>query len=257
MVAGRTLNTTDEASHAILVNEAMARRYWKGDALGKKIKIGEFVREVVGVVRDTYSTGGGLERIDPVVYQPLPTRRSSRFARRAPPKVFVRTAPEAVDTIAAVSAGIDPNVRVAAEPLSDSVDRWLEPARTGAAIAGILGVFALLLATVGMSGVFGYVVQQRTREIGIRMALGAQPAHVIGLVLLGSSRAVLAGLAAGLLAAAPISRVMQHRLSGVNPVDPAAYLLVVSALALAALAASYLPARRATRIDPLSALRCQ
>jgi predicted permease len=257
IVAGRALNSSDEAEHGILVNEAMARRYWKGDALGKRMKIGEAVREVAGVVRDTYSTGGGLERIDPVVYQPMPAKRSSRFGRRAPPKVFVRTAPGAVDAIAAVSAGIDPSVRVTAEPLSDSVDRWLEPARTGAVLAGVLGVFALVLATVGMSGVFGYVVQQRTKEIGIRMALGAQPAQVIGLVLLGASRAVLAGVAAGLLAAAPISRVVQHRLSGVNPVDPAAYFLVVSVLAVAALAASYLPARRATRIDPLSALRCQ
>jgi putative ABC transport system permease protein len=257
IVAGRNLNASDEEGHAVLVNETMARRYWKGAALGKRIRIGEPVREVVGVVRDTYSTGGGLERIDPVVYAPLPARRSSHFGRRAPPKVFVRTEPGAVDAVAAVSSEIDAKVRVAAEPLSDSVDRWLEPARMGALIAGILGVFALVLATVGMSGVFGYVVQQRTKEIGVRMALGAQPTQVMGLVLLGASRAVIAGLAAGLLAAVPISRMMQHRLSGVNPVDPGVYLVVISALAVAGLAASYLPARRATRIDPLSALRGQ
>ena len=114
-----------------------------------------------------------------------------------------------------------------------------------------------MLATVGMSGVFGYVVQQRTKEIGIRMALGAQPAQVVGLVLIGASRAVLIGLAAGLLAAAPLSRMMQQHLSGVNPMDPAAYFQVAVALAAAALAASYLPARRVTRIDPMTALRCE
>jgi len=121
----------------------------------------------------------------------------------------------------------------------------------------MLGVFALGLATVGMSGVFGFVVQQRTKEIGIRMALGARPAQVVGLVLAGASRAVFMGLAAGLLAAAPISKMMQRHLSGVNPIDPAAYIPVAAALAVSALAASYWPVRRATRIEPMSALRCE
>jgi putative ABC transport system permease protein len=89
------------------------------------------------------------------------------------------------------------------------------------------------------------------------MALGAQPVQVVGLVLAGASRAVIVGLAAGLLAAVSISRMMQPYLPAVNPVDPAAYLPVAAALAISALAASYLPARRATRIDPMSALRCE
>jgi putative ABC transport system permease protein len=257
VVAGRSLNSRDEGLRAILVNETMARRYWNGNAIGQRTRVGDGTWEVVGVVKDTYSTRAGLERIDPMLYQPLPQRRTAAFGRRPVPKVLVRSGPGAVEKIEAITAAIDPRVHIQAEPLAESVDRWLDPARTGAAIAGMLGVFALVLATVGMSGVFGFVVQQRTKEIGIRMALGAQPVQVVGLVLAGASRAVMLGLASGLLAAAPISRMMQQHLSGVNPVDPAAYFPVAAALTVSALVASYLPARRATRIDPMSALRCE
>jgi ABC-type antimicrobial peptide transport system permease subunit len=118
-----------------------------------------------------------------------------------------------------------------------------------------LGLFALILATVGMWGVFAYVVQQRTKEIGIRMALGARPPQVIRLVLGGSSRAVMIGLAAGFGIALPMSRLMRNVLYGVSPLDPIAYLSVASILAVAGIAASYAPARRASRVDPVGALR--
>jgi putative ABC transport system permease protein len=121
----------------------------------------------------------------------------------------------------------------------------------------LLGIFALVLATIGMSGVFGYIVQQRTKEIGIRMALGAGPRQVIALVLSGTSRAVLAGLAAGFLAAAAIARLLTNFLYGVSPFDPRAYAAVALVLTAAGLAATFLPARRATKIDPITALRCE
>ena len=257
IVTGRGLSRGDEGLRAILVNETMARRCCNGNAIGQRMKVGDGLREIVGVVKDTYSTRAGLEHVAPLVYQPLPHKRIAALATRPVPKVLMRSAPGAVERMEALIAAIDPGIHIQAEPLAESVDRWLDPARTGAAIAGMLGIFALVLATVGMSGVFGYVVQQRTKEIGIRMALGAQPAQVVGLVLIGASRAVLIGLGTGLLAAAPVSRMMQQHLSGVNPMDPAAYFPVAGALAAAALAASYLPARRATRIDPISALRCE
>jgi predicted permease len=255
IVAGRGLRGGDEERHAILVNEAMARSYLNGNVIGRQFRVGDALREVVGVVKDTYSTAAGLERIDPVVYQPIPRARIAAFGTLPVPKVLVRSAPGVVALIASLTAGIDPHVRVEAEPLADSVDRWLEPARAGAGIAGLLGIFALTLATVGMSGVYGYVVQQRTKEIGIRMALGARPAEVVRLVLTGASRAVVIGAGVGFLASAPVARMMQRRLSGVSPLEPAAYFAVAVALAAAALAASYFPARRATRIDPMAALR--
>jgi predicted permease len=255
IVAGHGLDGAHE--DLILVNETMARRYWGENAIGKRIKVADRVREVVGVVKDTYSTRSGLERVDPLIYQPVPRRRIAALGSRGVPNILIRSVPGAVDSVAEIAVAIDSRVQIRTEPLAESVDRWLDPARTGVAIAGMMGVFALVLSTVGMSGVFGFVVEQRRHEIGIRMALGAQPEQVIGLVLFGASRAIMIGLASGLLAAGPISGMMQQRLSYVNPLDPSAYWPTALALALAALAAAYVPARRATRIDPMSALRCE
>jgi ABC-type antimicrobial peptide transport system permease subunit len=140
-------------------------------------------------------------------------------------------------------------------PLRDNLDRWLRGPRLGAELAGGLGIFALMLATIGMAGVFAYAVQHRTKEIGIRMALGAQPAQTVRLVLGESSRAVAIGLAAGFGVALPASRLLRNMLYGVSPADPAAYLAVALILTIAGIAASYAPARRATQIDPASALR--
>jgi hypothetical protein len=256
IVAGRNLDSDRE--DLILVNETMARQYWKSDAIGRRFKVGDHPREVVGIVKDTFSTPSGLEQVDPLIYELVPHRRTRAAGyTRGVPKVLIRSTPRAVESISALAAAIDPRVRVQAEPLAERVDRWLEPARTGAAIARLIGIFALILATVGMAGVFGFVVEQRRREIGIRMALGAQPRQVVAPILLGASRAIWIGLACGFLAAGPVSRLMRLRLAHASALDPAAYWPVALALALAALAAAYVPARRATRIDPMSALRCE
>ena len=116
-------------------------------------------------------------------------------------------------------------------------------------------MFALVLATVGMSGVFAFAVQQRTKEIGIRMALGARPGQVVRLVLASSSRAILAGVGIGIPGAFLAARLMRNVMYGVSPLDPVAYVSVTCLLAIAGLAASYVPARRASRVDPLRALR--
>jgi ABC-type antimicrobial peptide transport system permease subunit len=125
----------------------------------------------------------------------------------------------------------------------------------GPLLAAVLGACALALATVGMFGVFSYAVRQRTREIGVRMALGAQPSAVVRLVLGGHSYAVAAGLGVGLLGALASSALMRSRLHGISPFDPVSYLGVAAILAVAGLTASYIPARRATRVDPVVALR--
>jgi len=131
----------------------------------------------------------------------------------------------------------------------------MQASRTGPMLAGVLGACALALATVGMFGVFAYAVKQRTREIGIRMALGAPPAAVVRLVLAGHSRAVVGGLGAGLLGGVAASLILRSRLHGLSPFDPVSYLGVAALLTVAGLAASYVPARRATRVDPVVALR--
>ena len=128
-------------------------------------------------------------------------------------------------------------------------------ARVGAVIAGVLGVIALGFACVGMFGVFAFWVRQRTQEIGVRMALGAQSSDVIRLVMGTTARAVLIGLAAGLTASVAGSRLLRSFLFGLSGIDPVTYVVVAAILVGASLVAAFLPARRATRIDPLVALR--
>jgi putative ABC transport system permease protein len=143
--------------------------------------------------------------------------------------------------------------------MAEAIERHLAtgPGRYGRLLAQVLGLFALALATVGMFGVFAYAVRQRTREIGVRMALGAQPGAVVRLILCGHSSAVLFGLVAGLVGAFAASLVLRSNLNGLSPFDPLVYLGVGALLAGAALLASFVPARRATNVRPMEALRCE
>jgi len=152
-------------------------------------------------------------------------------------------------------ARLDPSVRIQTIPLSTNLNQQLEASRDGAALAVILGAGALALATVGTLGVFAYAVRQRKREIGIRIALGAQPSRIVRVVLAGQSNAALWGLGVGLLGAIAASSVLRGYLFGLNPFDPITYIGVAAALTVAGLGASYLPVRHATRLDPANALR--
>jgi ABC-type antimicrobial peptide transport system permease subunit len=150
---------------------------------------------------------------------------------------------------------IEPRAQVRAEPLTTSFSRKLQPSIYGSELAGLLGLLALAIASVGMSGVFAYVVGQRTREIGVRMALGAQPSQIVRLVLGSSARSLACGVACGLAGAAGLSALLAHALPGIRPLDPLAYSSVVLLLSAAVVLASVVPARRATRVDPVRALR--
>jgi ABC-type lipoprotein release transport system permease subunit len=200
----------------------------------------------VGVVKDSHT--GSVDQIEPVVYAP--------FNDLGIPKILVESSDAAtIESVRSAAAQIEPRSRMQVQPLRNNLDRWLQGARVGAEIAGGLGLFALVLATVGISGVFAYVVQHRTKEIGIRMALGAKSGQVIRLVLGASSRAVAVGSILGFAIALPASHFMRNVVYGVSPLDPLAYLFVAVILGAAGIAASYAPARRAARVDPLSALR--
>ncbi|HEY6341034.1 MAG TPA: FtsX-like permease family protein [Bryobacteraceae bacterium] len=250
VVAGRNFQPGDEARQVVLVNETLAHRYWNGqDAVGRTIVSGA-TREIVGIVKDTHAVD--LEQVEPTVYLPL--------SGWTIPKVLVNSNDAGtIQSVAAAVHQLEPSARMQVTPLRDNLDRWLRGTRLGAELAGALGLFALILATVGMSGVFAYVVQQRTKEIGIRMALGARPDQAVRLVLGTSSRAVFCGLFAGfaiaLAIAFPASRLLRSFLNGASPLDPVVYLSVAGILAIAAIAASYVPARRAARIDPATTLR--
>ncbi len=246
VLQGRNFEATDADRSVVLVNQAFARNAFGDKALGKTL-IAAKPYEIVGVVKDSFTIG--LDEIAPTVYFAISGERV--------PMVLFRSAPGAGDSIATAAKQIDARAGTTVIPLSVNLDKSLQGSRAGAAIAEVLGGFALVLATIGMFGVFAFWVEQRSKEIGIRMALGARPKQVIRLVLSTSSRAVLIGLVLGFAGALGMSRLLQKFLYGLSPFDPVSYALVGLVLAFAGLAATFLPARRATRIDPMSALRCE
>jgi putative ABC transport system permease protein len=248
IVAGRNFDTADTSQPVVVINETMARQYWPNEnPIGKTILLGPESREIIGVMRDAQTHSMGT--VPPLFYQPL---RGGRVV----PKLLIRSS-RGVPTseLKRIVTRLDPRVRIQTTPLLAHLETRRQQARWGPLLAAVLGGFALALATVGMFGVFAYAVRQRTREIGIRMALGAQPSEVVRLVLAGHSRAVAVGLVVGLFGAVASSVVMRSRLHGLSPFDPVAYLGVAALLAAAGLAASYVPARRAVRVDPVIALR--
>jgi predicted permease len=253
IVDGRGFDPSDAGRPVIVVNQTMANRYWPGrSAVGQRIVCtppesgwnmpGEL--EIVGVVQDALMTS--FDDVDPAIFQP-PTHRGL-------PQMLT-SSPRDADAAAAAVRRLDPALRVRVQRLDDVLAPRLHGAKVAAMIAGALGSLALGFACVGMFGVFAYWVRQRTREIGIRMALGAQSSNVIQLVLGTTAGAVGIGLAVGFGAAVLASGLLRSFLFGLSGVDPATYAAVALLLAASSLAAAFVPARRATRIDPLVALR--
>ncbi len=151
---------------------------------------------------------------------------------------------------------LDPDQPVAeVRPMEEVVDQAVAGARFNTQLLGVFACVAFLLAAVGIYGVISYDVTERTNEIGIRMALGAQPADVLKLVMGQGARLAVYGIAAGLLGAAALTRLMGAMLFGVSPTDARTFALISILLAIVALGASYLPSRRAMALDPVTALR--
>jgi putative ABC transport system permease protein len=251
LVAGRTFTESDDGRAVAVINQTLARRLWPtGSAIGQTVLMfagpaGERSIEVVGVARDAHLVR--MESIDPMVFLPS--------SDRVPRVIFQTRDAAAAAQVTTVVHRIDADAHVEIVPLEDRVDAWLGEISLAPIAASLLGVFGLAVATVGMLGVFSYAVRQRTREIGIRVALGARAGDVIRLVLGSSARAVLVGLAIGGLGAIAASLALRRALYGLSPLDPIAYGCVMLLLAVAAGLASYVPARRAMRIDPVRALR--
>jgi predicted permease len=245
IVAGRNFTAEDAGRPVALLNQTAARRFWPGEnPVGKTLASNG--RTVVGVVKDAYTTD--LNAIEPTLYQPI--------SGRGVPVLVVRDpSPGALGRIEATVKQLEPRAELTFEPLSANFRQQIQPSIYGAAVAGFLGLLAMLLASVGMAGVFAYAVNQRKREIGVRMALGARPAQVIRLVLASSVRALVAGALTGFAGAAALSALLVRTLPGVNPSDPMAYAGVLAILAAAVALASAIPARRAAHIDPVRALR--
>jgi hypothetical protein len=200
---------------------------------------------IVGVAADVPVRS--LNEIEPVVYQ-----RINGFAS----VVLARTsAPAAISAVHAAALAIDPDVTLVTRPLADNVRDSLSVAMTAGWIAWAIGGLGLVLAAAGACGAFAFAVEERRKEIGIRLALGARSAHVLGLVLANARTPVMVGVAAGGGLAVMAAVVMRRFLYGLSPFDPMAYALVAGVLSVAAGLATWLPARRAVRVDPAVTLR--
>jgi predicted permease len=241
-------------SHVVLVSESTARRFWPGqDPLGKRFYFGDekVYSEVIGVVRDIRASS--LSKIDETyVYLPADPKNQTDL------RVLVRTrggVGEAVKAVGSEVRAIDAGVLAQSAPLEHNLQIWMLASQTTSLLAFALGLVGLLLASVGIYGVMAYAVAQRTREIGIRMTLGAQPRDVLQLVLAQSMRPVALGVAIGLAGCAAVSGVLSSLLYGISPLDPMVFCAVACFLAAVALLAGWAPAQRATRVDPMSALR--
>jgi predicted permease len=259
IVAGRGIEAADIAGdrNVVVVTAAMAQRFWPNEsAVGKRFRRtfdGPEV-EIVGVVED-YKVNTPGEEPTPYLHFPLPSR-GTLFAN-----FIVRTdAPVAADMrrLEQVVRDLDAEiVFMQTGPLRDLMDVRLLPIRMGTWFIGGFATLAMALAAVGLYGVIGYSVSRRTREIGIRVALGARAGRVLGLVVRQGMVLVGVGVVIGAALAALAGQVLSSVLYGISPVDPIAFGGAIGLLVLIALLANYIPARRATRIDPMVALRSE
>jgi ABC-type antimicrobial peptide transport system permease subunit len=250
LLQGRTFQATDRDKDVIVINETMARQHWPaGSAIGQSVLAGGWNRpgelRVIGVVRDAAMTN--LTSVEPTIYQPL--------SGRGLPQAIVRDGTSVQAVVTDLVSRLEPRVSIRARPLSSNLSPQVRRSRVAAILSTLLGALALLLACVGMAGVFGYVVQQRTHEIGVHMALGARVSHVVGVVVRSSLLAIAGGAVAGLVGAFLASGLLRSYLFGLSAADPLAHLGVLVVLGLAGAAATFVPARNAARIEPVNALR--
>jgi putative ABC transport system permease protein len=260
LLKGRYFTDADseEAPPVVIVNQALARRYWPGEeALGKRITKGDPQKNprwitIVGIVGDVKHRGLDVEaRPEFYFHQPQYPDRSMILAVRtvADPRSMastVRQEVRRVDKELSVA-----NVRTVQKVISDSV----APRRLSTVLLGIFAGVALALASVGIYGVLSYLVTQRKHEIGVRMALGAERKDLLKLVVGQGLRLAILGVGIGLAASLLLTRFLESMLFGVRSTDPLTFVLVPLVLMSVALLASYIPARRATKVDPMVALR--
>jgi putative ABC transport system permease protein len=257
-----TAGDTEKAPAVVVINAAMARTYFPGEnPLGKRMQIGATPvsdvpwMEVVGVVGDVRQ---GLD-LDPKAEMYLPYRQADQLIPVFQLSIVLRTAADPMleaSALRSALAEIDPNqplVRV--RTMEENMAATVAQPRFRTWLIGIFAALALVLAGVGVYGVMSYTVTQRTSEIGIRVTLGAQPEDVFRIVVGEGLRLALAGVGVGILAALALTRLLRSFLYGVSAYDPLTFGAVTMILTLVAVAASFFPARRATLVDPMVALR--
>jgi putative ABC transport system permease protein len=265
LLAGRTFNATDwdGTVKSVIISERLAKRYFVGiDPIGRRIKRGAMDSHfpwltIVGVAKDVRD-----EKLRPEVditwYLPY-----SQFAAIAlwasNINLAVATRQDPLSLASAVTRTVhevDPTLPVfQVAPIGQLLAESMAQKKFSAILVTLFAAIGLILAAVGLYGVMAYSVSQRVREIGVRMALGAHPGQVRQMVVRGGLKLTLAGMVAGLLGALALSRYLRSLLYEVSPTDPLTFVVILALLALVGFVATYLPARRATRIDPITALR--
>jgi predicted permease len=262
IVRGRVFDDSDgpDAPRVAVINQTMAERYWPGrDPIGRKFQFAGDIRpwmQVAGVVRDGKYLGIS-DHPEPYFYVPLRQNYGSSevllVRSSAPPELVMAEVRKEISTLA---PGLPvTGVQTMLQRLDES--GGLRSLRRSALLAAALGSLGLALALIGLYGVVSYAAVQRTREIGIRMALGAQANSIRNLILGQGVIVVCAGLAIGLVFSMVSVPVVRRFLINISPTDPLTYAGVAMLFVLVALVACYLPARRALRVDPIVALRCE
>jgi predicted permease len=260
LLRGRMFDATDSLTspHAAVVSQSLVQKYWPNeDPIGQTIQFGNMdgdlrLLHIVGVVGDVH--GYALDQ------PPAPTVYGNAL-QRLPSSSYAVVARGQIDASSLVPAmrevvrGLDPQLPLKFRTLDEVFASSLDRQRFSLVIFGVFGAVALVLAAMGIYGVTSYAVAQRTQEIGIRMALGAQMPDVLKLVLSTAMTLVLIGAVLGLAGAYAATRVMSSLLFGITPTDLLTFVAVPLLLFVVALVASLIPARRATRVDPLVALR--
>jgi predicted permease len=266
LLLGREFTAQDSegAPHVAIVNEALVRRFYFGqNPIGKTLRLQMLFHggdiQVVGVVKNA-RYNSPQDNATEMVFLPVFQAASAvaQFgAYVGDLEVRTERNPTSVaGEVRAAIAGIDKNLPVdRVTTLNELVDRSLNEVTLVTGLSSLFGVLAMLLACVGLYGVMSYAVARRTNEIGIRMALGANRSDVLGLVVGQGFKLTLAGVAIGIVAAVPLARILASLPIDVKPTDPLTFFAVSLALTVVALVASYIPARRATKVDPMVALR--
>jgi putative ABC transport system permease protein len=262
LLQGRTFDTHDvlKAPHVVIINETLARRYFPdADPIGKRITLNDETNPkeedwetIIGVVKDTKPRA--LDG-DPVAEMYMPFAQAPQRSMA----LMIRTTNKPEGMIASVRREVqtlDPNLPVYnVRTMGGVISESIAAQRFRTSLLGVFAVIALILALIGIYGVMSYAVTQRTHEIGIRMALGAQTSDVLKLVVSNGLALALTGVLVGLAASFALTRVMSQLLFGVQPTDPLTFMVIALLLTGVSLLACYIPARRAAKTDPMIALR--
>jgi len=261
LLLGRDFAASDgaDAPKVAVINETLARSFWGNEnPIGKRIGVDSPGpdSEIIGVIKDT-KYRNLKEQIPRTIYVPL-AQREARAGERV---LHIRTTGEPKDLIAAIrheARALDKDLPLYnVKTFTELTEEGMSQERIVATLSSFFGLLALLLASIGLYGVLAYAVERRTREIGIRMALGAQTGNLLKLVVRQGMALVAIGLVSGLAGALALTRFIAGQLYGVGPADPTTFVVISLLLTAVALVACYLPARRAAKVDPMVALRSE